>query len=102
MTGTKEQVNRYTSKLYRFLEQGHKIEFKKMGVYEGWIWVDQNPTHVMVDPRTNILSVLIHESLHYFYPTASENWVLSMENKILHKLTHRQIRNIIRCLAKHI
>ncbi len=102
MTVTKAQVNRYTSKLYRFLNDGHKIEFKKMRYDRGSIMVDTHPTTLQLDPRDQLVPTLIHETLHYFYPTASEEWVLKMEDKIFRQLTERQIRNILRCLSNNI
>jgi len=99
---TREQVNRFTSKLYKFLDDGHRLEFRRMRGYRGWIFTDKNPTHVLLNPSDNLIPTLIHEALHYFYPKASETWVLKMEAKIAGKLTERQIRNIIRRLAKNI
>jgi hypothetical protein len=99
---TKDAVNRFTRKLYRFLDDGHKVEFRRMRTTRGLIFTHEYPTRVSLDPRDNIISTLIHEALHYFYPEASETWVLRMESKIIHSLSERQIRNIIRRLAQNI
>jgi helix-turn-helix protein len=99
---TKDEVNRFTRKLYRFLDDGHTVEFRHMRTLRGEIVMDVYPTKVSLDPRDNIISTLIHEALHYFYPQASETWVLRMESKIIHSLSERQIRNIIRRLAQNI
>jgi hypothetical protein len=102
MTVTKPQVNRYITKLYRFLEQGHRITFRKMRKDRGSILVEIYPTEIHLDPRDEVISTLVHETLHYFYPEASEEWILSMEDGIVKKLTHRQVRNIIRCMGNNI
>lgn len=99
---TKAEVNRFTRKLYRFLDDGHKVEFRRMRSLRGWIVTEHYPTHVSLDPTDKIIPTLIHEALHYFHPQASETWVLRMEAKIVRSLSERQIRNIIRRLAKNI
>lgn len=99
---TKTEVNRFTHKLYRFLDDDHTVKFRRMRNLRGWILTEQYPTHLSLDPRDEIIPTLIHEALHYFYPNASESWVLRMEAKIIRSLSERQLRNIIRRLAKNI
>lgn len=99
---TKDEVNRFTRRLYRFLDAGHKVEFRRMKHTRGVIFTRTNPTRVSLDPRANIIPTLIHEALHYFYPDATETWVLRMESTIVRGLSERQIRNIIRRLAQNI
>lgn len=99
---TKAEVNRFTRKLYRFLDDDHVVKFRHMRDLRGHIVTYTYPTQLHLDPRDNIISTLIHEALHYFYPEASESWVLRMESKIIHSLSERQVRNIIRRLAKNI
>lgn len=99
---TKTDINKFTRKLYRFLDDDHTIQFQRMRINRGWIFTNKYPTHIQLDPSDKIIPTLIHETLHYFYPKASESWVLRMEVKILNKLSERQIRNIIRRLAKNI
>lgn len=102
MTLTKTDITRYTRKLYRFLEQGHKVTFRKMRNDRGSILIRIHPTEIHLDPRDEVISTLVHETLHYFYPEATEEWILEMERKIVHKLTDRQIRNIIRRLSNSL
>ncbi len=97
---SKSQVGRFTRKLYRFLEQGHTIELRKMRRYRGQIWTREYPTIVKLDPRERLIPTLVHEALHYFNPDASERWVLEMEKLIVTKLTECQNRNIIKKLAE--
>lgn len=99
---SKSDINRFTSKLYRFLEQGHKVELKKMRVYRGFIYTKPNPTWIYLDPSHKIIPTLIHEALHYFYPQASERWVLKMEAEIVKKLSSRQMKNILIRFVKSI
>lgn len=99
---TKDEVNRFTRKLYRFLDDSHKVEFRRMRDLRGWILTDTYPTHVRLDHTDKLIPTLIHEALHYFYPEASETWVLKMEAKIVRSLSERQVRNIIRRLAQNI
>ena len=102
MTVTKTHVNRFTRKLYRFLDEGHEFKFRKMKYLRGHVYTHNFPTEVHLDFRENIISTLIHEALHYFYPDASETWVLTMEKRIVNQLTDRQVRNILRRWAQNI
>jgi hypothetical protein len=102
MTVTKPYVDRYTQRLYRFLADGHKISFRKMRNSRGHVYTNIFPTEIWLDPRDEIISTLVHETLHYFYPEASEAWILRMESKIVAKLTPRQVRNILCRLADNI
>jgi hypothetical protein len=102
MTVTKNHVGRFTRKLYRFLDEGHDFKFRKMPHRRGQIYIDYKPTEIHLDHRDPILPTLIHEALHYFYPQASETWVLTMERKIVNQLSDRQVRNILRRWAQNI
>ena len=102
MTVTQDHVRRFTRKLYRFLDEGHDFKFRKMSRLRGHIYTQNFPTEVHLDHRDSILSTLIHEALHYFYPEASETWVLTMERKIVNRLSDRQVRNILRRWAQNI
>lgn len=102
MTVTKNHVKKFTGKLYKFLNEGHNFKFQKMKDMRGHIVTYRNPTTVYIDPRDQIISTLIHETLHYFHPEESEQWILEMEFKIVNKLSERQIRNIIKRWASVI
>jgi hypothetical protein len=112
MTVTKDQVNRYTRKLYRFLdkflEEGHQIKFKKMRTNVGelrtgpYLELHEGPAIITLDHRMDVISTLVHETLHRFYPFANEEWILDMEKKIMNKLTERQVKNIIKKLGQAI
>jgi hypothetical protein len=102
VTVTTADVGKFTRKLYKFLDQGHKFTFRRMPRRRGYVLTNTFPTEVHLDHRDSVISTLVHEALHYFYPTASETWVLRMESKIINKLTDRQVRNILRRWAINI
>jgi len=102
MSLSRTEVSQFTRKLYKFLKDDHKIEFKKMRAYVGQIETETYPTVILLDHRKDLIPTLIHEALHYFYPDASETWVLKMEKKIVSQLSQQQVRNIIRCLGQNI
>jgi hypothetical protein len=93
---TKMEVRNYTRKLYRFLDEGHRITFKRLRKYRGSILTHQFPTQLHLDYRNELIPTLIHESLHYFYPEKSEAWILEHEKIISNRLTERQVKNILK------
>lgn len=103
MTLEPKVLQRYVRKLYRFLEQGHKVRFKKLRVNRGYIEHKEDkvsPASVTLDHREELLKTLIHEFLHYIHPEWSEAEVLDMEDRIADSLSERQVRNIIKRLAQ--
>lgn len=52
-----------------------------------------------VDPRHSLLPTVIHEALHVLYPEWSERKVMSMEEQICKKMSHRQWVNLLTKLA---
>lgn len=99
---TRGDINRFTSKLYKFLDDSHTVQFRRMKTNRGLITTIKYPTQLQLDYTDNIIPTLIHEVLHYLYPDASEEWILKMETRITNKLSERQVRNIIRRLAQNI
>ena len=53
---------------------------------------------ISIDYRGEILSTLIHECLHKWYPDKSEGWVISQEKKIMNNITQKQAKNLLRAL----
>ena len=101
-------VKKFVTKLYRFIDAGHEIEFKKMREYKGWITVpgkrfrDANKdytTTILLDPRDDLLSTFVHEAIHHMHPDWEEEEVLGAESTIMKKLTCRQMKNITKRLA---
>jgi|SRR6185312_3488700 len=105
MSLEKAEIKVYMRHLYKFLKDGHTIEFKKMSLRRGYIddgRVD-NPecykVYVALDHRDRVLSTLIHEHLHYLYPDWSETKIYAQESAIINSLSNTQIKNIIKRLA---
>jgi len=103
MSLSREEVQRYTKKLYRFLREGHAITFRKLHPsYRGFIhFYEGTPlAEVEVDHRERMFSTLLHEFLHYAHPDWSETRVLEMERKLVNALSQTQVKNIIKRLAE--
>lgn len=102
MSLTRDEVYAYTTKLYKFLREGHSITFRRLHhSYMGEITYDERGTaYVKVDHRDKMFSTLLHEFLHYAHPKWSETKVLEMERKLVNALTPRQVKNIIKRLAE--
>ena len=101
---TKEEVQGYTKKLYRFLREGHTIRFQKLpSEYMGIIhWYEDNsaPVHIEVDYRNQMFGTLLHEFLHYIHPTWKETQVLEMEERLVNALSRTQVKNILKRLGE--
>lgn len=54
---------------------------------------------IEISYRHDILSVLIHEVLHHYYPSWPEKRVLSAEKFIMDHLSRRRAVNILKKLA---
>lgn len=94
----KTEVDLYMKKLYRFLSEGHTIEFRKMRKNRGLITLGKYSV-VELDPRDSILSTLIHEFFHHIHPEWSETKVLEMEYCMMNSISSRQVCNILKRLA---
>jgi hypothetical protein len=94
------EIRNFIRKLYRFFEQGHRIEFKKMPATHGAIWPEEYPTKMLLNPKGEMFTTIIHEALHYMNPEWCETQVIREEIRIVDKLTDRQVRNIIKRFAK--
>lgn len=105
MAKSQVEVNSFIRKLYRFLDSGHKIGFKPLRGLHGIIFLeefDDQPTsaEIILDPRKAVFSTVIHEVIHYIYPEWCETDVLRYEAEIVNNLTERQVKNIIKRLAR--
>lgn len=54
---------------------------------------------ICIDPKENVLSVFIHECLHFLHPTWSEYQVEGMERRIAKELSIDQSKELILKLA---
>lgn len=100
------ELHSFTRKLYKYLDSDHRIEFKKLRLNRGFIVLnDKDPkdtSHMVLDHRDRLIATLIHEVLHYIYPTACEGFILEHERALINQLSDRQIRNIIKRFAEVI
>lgn len=68
-----------------------KLGFPNTNIAGCVLWETQT---IIADPRTDVLSTIIHECLHVLYPDAPELVVLSMERLCVRHLTRRQAEEI--------
>lgn len=54
---------------------------------------------IRINYRHDILSVLIHEVMHHYYPEWSEQRILSAEKFIMNHLSQRRAINLLKRLA---
>lgn len=54
---------------------------------------------IVINYRTDILSVLIHEVLHHYYPNWSEQRVLNAERFVMNHISKRRAINILKKFA---
>jgi len=94
---THEQASRYLHRIYRVLGSNEvAIVFKRMKRFSGMCEGDR----ILIDPTSEILPVLIHEFLHYFYPDEENHPTIdALENEIVSQLTVKQWRNLLIRLA---
>jgi hypothetical protein len=102
---SRDDVRYYLRALYRFLKEGHRIEFKKHRGYYGMIFHDperEGYALVTLDHRDRCISTLIHEFLHHHHEDWSESKVIDMERRLINALSDRQVRNLIKRFAEAI
>ncbi len=61
--------------------------------------------NIKVNPfneQTNVVSVTIHEALHWYYPDWSETKVLEIEKKIMHNMSKIQFKRLTGLILKVI
>jgi hypothetical protein len=101
----------YKRKIHKFLNEGHKIQLKKMKKLRGEIRfyllednsIDRgSKAHIILDHRQPLLSTFVHEFLHWEHPDWSEEKVLQVEAKLMNTLTERQFTNIMKKLAQNL
>jgi hypothetical protein len=101
---TRLQVHAFTRKLYAFLRDEHIVDLTKHHKFDAQISYPEDDAlaHVTLDYRKDILSCLVHEVLHFYYPQWTEKKVLREEKRLINAITERQARNILKALAKVI
>jgi hypothetical protein len=104
MALSRAEVHAFTRKLYAFLRDEHTVRLTKHHLFHAQISYPDNEyeAYVTVDYRKDILSSLIHEVLHFYYPQWSEKKVLRMESQMVNAITERQAKNILKALANAV
>jgi len=100
---TKKDIGRILRRLKYLLRHHSKwIVIKKLrgacAIYE--TEGVNGPIHIILDPRKELISGLIHEALHHWHPDWSEKKVERNETCIMNALTPKQAKNVIKELAK--
>ena len=96
----KKDLYSFMRRLYYLLEHhSDRIDFKKLrgGTYALY---EPDTGDIIIDYRKDIISSLVHESLHHFHPNWPETKVYKEESRIMNMLTVRQIKNIIKALGR--
>jgi len=99
---SKKQIYYITKKLYDLLKSDSThVHFQKL--YSNVSGTYEETTHdITIDYRRDIISTLIHESLHHWHPSWNETKVIRHESLIINALSPLQIRNILRAIGKNI
>jgi len=96
MVLTKSILQKELNKIYKFLKDGHSIEFKKLKTQRGYILLqDMKPARIVLDHREELFATIIHEILHYVHPEFTEDDVLEMERLMINLMTPRQVKNLL-------
>jgi hypothetical protein len=72
------------------------LVFKKLGIY-GWCLYEKDM--LLVDHRKSPIRTAYHECLHYLYPEWSETKVLSVESKMINRLTMLEIATFMKYIS---
>lgn len=88
----------FVRRLYRLFETKPFIfELKKLKGARGYCYDDIEK--IEIDYRAEIISTLVHESLHFMLPELSEKRIRFHEVYIMSQLSTVQIKNILRKFA---
>jgi len=101
MSISKKRLYSVTHRLYEELRSNsNHVIIRKLHGGQGLY--NYQTEDIVVDYRRTMISTLIHEYLHKWYPDKCETWVLDQERIIMNNLSTRQIKNIIYEFAKAI
>ena len=57
--------------------------------------MENSPIIIILDPRKEFISTLVHECLHGAYQTLSETKISKLERKIMENITKTEILNLL-------
>lgn len=103
MVLTNPQVYRITHQIYSFLEKGEtKIIWKNLHNECFYGYCDEESDDIVIDPRKELLSTVVHEILHKIHDYWTETKVRQWERKIMNALTPKQVTHLIKVIAKSL
>jgi len=91
-------IDSFIRRVYRLLdEHPHLIDLKKIRGAAG----EFNPSDltIKINYQHDIISVLIHECIHFYYPKWSETKVLKHEAYLMRQMGHRRAVNLLKRFA---
>jgi len=84
-------------KVLREKNKDHKIQLRKIRFNDGYLLTrSDGKIEIVIDFRTDVLSTVLHESLHKIYPNWSERRVLIFEKELTDTMTARQAINLLK------
>lgn len=91
---TKQELYRFTQKVYaRLRDPEFDIKLFRSKDTLGLCHFDKKC--IEINPKSDMLSTLLHEMLHSINPEWSEEKVLQQEAIIMKQLSHRQMANLM-------
>jgi hypothetical protein len=95
---TKQEMYRFTSKLYRRLRNpAFVFKLKRSKSFAGMWYSDKR---IELNPDDRLIPTIVHEILHDIYPGKNHKWIYAKEREIQHQLSYRQMVNILFATAK--
>jgi len=98
-TYSKYELYIITRRLYRlFKKHPEMFELKKLRNNSGYY---NFPTKISkpkieIDYREDIISTIVHEACHHWYPDWTETEIREAERNIINQLSIKQIKNVIK------
>lgn len=104
MPFSRQETQAYTRSFYRFLEKGCTFTFKRMKYTAGTIdgWDRHGKVIITLNPKCDVVSTIVHEYLHYRHPKTCESSIRKLEKKLMNSLSDRQVKNILKRVAKYL
>jgi len=94
---SREEVNKFFKNICKELEANIEyIIFRKLKKNSGYfVEVNKKFNYIELDPRDEILPVLIHELTHCLHPEMDEVEVLTVERSVINRLSIRQYKKLL-------
>ena len=103
---TKAQANRLLQRVYRVIDSGN-IQFYLEKMQDNIGETDFGEETIKLDPRNNILQVVVHEALHILYPVVTydidggecSSYVTHLEEELAEHMSDTQWRNLFKRIS---